>query len=72
MARHYMDDCERDIRECPECGGTFTREDMTFTRDCQGIPFRLVCWECYDRIMSNAGYDGEYYTSEDECLDYDY
>ena len=58
-------------RMCPVCGKEFDREDMTFTRDCYGIPYRLVCWDCYDEIM-NHGYDGQYYTEADECLDYDY
>ena len=28
--------------ECPVCKGEFLREDMTFTRDCHGITFRLA------------------------------
>lgn len=58
-------------RICPVCGKEFDREDMEFTRDCHGIPFRLVCFNCYDKLMEN-GYDGEYYTEADECLDIDY
>lgn len=58
---------------CPECGKEFNRSDMLFTHDCHGIPMRLVCWECHEKIMSNdPGYDGEYYDEADECLDYDY
>lgn len=34
-----------DIRTCPVCGHTVQRSDMQFTRDCNGIPFRLVCWD---------------------------
>lgn len=60
-----------DKRICPVCGKEVERTDMNFTRDCHGIPFRLVCWECYETLMEN-GYDGEYYTEADECLDYDY
>lgn len=52
---------ERDIRTCPVCEHEVDREDMYFTKDCHGIPFRLVCDRCYQRIMSK-GYDGEYYT----------
>lgn len=33
---------------CPVCGKEFHREDMHFTRDCHGITFRLVCFDCYD------------------------
>ena len=58
-------------RICPVCGKEVDRDEMEFTRDCHGIPFRLVCWDCYCKIM-NEGYDGQYYTSADECLDYDY
>ena len=61
-----------DTRRCPVCGQEHPREDMTFTYDCHGIPFRLVCYGCYTKIMDTKGYDGEYYTEADECIDYDY
>lgn len=61
----------KDIRICECCGKEVDRNDMNFTVDCHGIPYRLVCYECWERIMAN-GYDGEYYTEADECLDYDY
>lgn len=57
--------------ECPVCGKRFARDGMTFTHDCHGIPFRLVCLDCYERAMSK-GYDGEYYTEADEQIDEDY
>lgn len=60
-----------DLRMCPVCNKEVERVDMYFTRDCHGIPFRLVCWDCYDKLMAK-GYDGQYYTEADECLDYDY
>lgn len=60
-----------DIRKCPVCGKKVERSDMNFTKDCHGIPFRLVCWDCYGKLMEK-GYDGQYYTEADECLDYDY
>jgi len=60
-----------DKRVCPVCEKETERADMYFTRDCQGIPFRLVCWKCYDKLMSR-GYDGQYYTEADECIDYNY
>ena len=44
---------------------------MMETYDCHGIPFRYVCPDCYDKAMEK-GYDGEYYTEADECIDYDY
>lgn len=52
-----------DIRTCPVCRHPVKRSDMQFTRDCNGIPFRLVCWDCYDQLMAK-GYDGEYYVME--------
>ena len=61
-----------DKRICPVCGKEEERTEMIFTRDCHGIPFRLVCWECEEKIIAEKGYDGEYYTEADECLDYDY
>lgn len=44
---------------------------MIFTRDCHGITFRLVCFDCYDKVMRN-GYDGAYYSEADECIEEDY
>lgn len=56
---------------CRNCEKEFAREDMDFTRDCQGITYRLVCHKCYDLLMAK-GYDGEYYDERDENLDDDY
>lgn len=64
-------DEERDTKTCPVCGKAVAREDMEFTRDCHGIIFRLVCFECYEKLMED-GCDGEYYSELDECIDYDY
>ena len=66
-----MQEVEMDIRICPNCGKEVERNDMDFTYDCHGIPFRLVCMDCYQKLMEN-GYDGEYYTEADECIDEDY
>lgn len=60
-----------DPRICPVCNREVERADMEFTRDCHGITYRLVCYDCYDKLMAK-GYDGAYYTEADECLDYDY
>ena len=40
--------------ECPVCKGEFLREDMTFTRDCHGITFRLVCFAATKRSWQKA------------------
>lgn len=58
--------------KCMCCEKEVPREDMQWTHDCHGIAFRKVCLDCYDRIMEEKGYDGEYYTEADECIDYDY
>lgn len=58
-------------RICESCGKEVNRSEMEFTRDCHGIAFRLVCFRCWDKLMEE-GYDGEYYSEADECIDYDY
>lgn len=60
-----------DIRTCPVCSKETDRNNMAFTHDCYGIPFRLVCFDCYDKLMAK-GYDGQHYTAADENIDYDY
>lgn len=54
-----------DFRYCPVCAKKVKRSDMAFTYDCHGIPMRLVCLDCHDKIMWSKGYDGEYYTEAD-------
>lgn len=58
-------------RICNYCNEEFDREEMRFTRDCHGIPFRLVCQKCYHKLMAK-GYDGAYYTEADEQIEADY
>lgn len=62
---------EVQIRRCDICEKEFPRDEMNFTHDCHGIPFRMACPTCYERAMAK-GYDGERYTEADECLDEDY
>lgn len=62
---------DQDLRICPVCEREVERNDMSFTRDCHGITYRLVCNSCYLKLMAK-GYDGEYYNESDECIDYDY
>ena len=61
-----------DKRICPVCNKEYPRSEMTFSRDCNGIPYRLLCFDCTNKIYEEKGYDGEYYTEADECLSYDY
>lgn len=62
---------ERLKRTCPTCEKEVYADEMCFTKDCHGIPFRKVCHICYMKIMEK-GYDGEYYTEADEQIDEDY
>ena len=62
---------EKDIRICPVCENETKRSDMYFTYDCHGIPFRLLCEKCYTKTMAK-GYDGQYYTELDECIEPDW
>lgn len=59
------------VHTCQKCGKEFKRVDMLWSVDCHGIPFRLLCDKCYRKAMMK-GYDGEYYTEADECIDNDY
>ena len=43
---------------CPVCGKASQREDMIFTRDCHGITFRLVCFDCYDKVSKSCRLSG--------------
>lgn len=72
MGRKYLKTYEPMSLECSFCGKTVPRDETLFTRDCNGIPFRRVCCNCWEEIMGELGFDGEYYTAADECLDYDY
>jgi len=65
------DDCPLLYTDCPNCGKHVLKVDMQFTYDCHGIPYRHVCLDCWDKLMAK-GYDGEYYTEADECIDWDY
>lgn len=58
-------------RICSFCEKETNRENMQFTRDCHGITYRLVCFDCYD-ILMEKGYDGAYYNEADENLEYDW
>lgn len=63
---------DEDLRVCSECEKKVPRSEMSWTYDCQGIAYRLLCNECWEKAMATNGYDGEYYNESDECLDYDY
>lgn len=69
LCEHMTED---NMDVCPECGCIVDCADMLWTHDCHGIPLRKLCIDCHNDIMESKGYDGEYYTDADECLDYDY
>ena len=59
-----------ETKTCACCGEEYKRGDMEFTRDCYGIPYRLVCHDCWNKLMED-GYDGQrYYDGVDEYVDY--
>ena len=66
-------DTEKDeeLMKCPVCENYFKRNEMLFSFDCHGIPFRLICKACNTRIIVETGYDGEYYTELDEQIEPD-
>lgn len=57
-------------RWCDECGNEFHRDEMRWSHDCHGIPFRHLCPDCYENEM-RAGYDGQYYDHMDETIEPD-
>lgn len=50
-----MFDNEKDIRECRECGNEIERREMTFVRDRYGIPYKLVCDSCVEKVEREIG-----------------
>ena len=70
LSKHFSksEDDVNEMKRCPICCKKVFRSNMNYTRDCHGITFRLVCSRCYPKIMQN-GYDGEYYTEEDEQIE---
>ncbi len=57
---------------CPVCNKEYSRDEMLYSYDCHGIPYRLICYGCNEMIIDQIGYDGEYYTELDEQIDDDY
>ena len=58
-------------KTCPVCRQVYNREDMLYTKDCHGIVLRLVCYQCYEKLMMR-GFDGEFYSEIDEQIEEDY
>jgi uncharacterized CHY-type Zn-finger protein len=44
-----MIDCY-ELRECHECHNEVTRGDLRWVKDRYGIPFKLVCYDCHDKV----------------------
>ena len=68
-----VSELEENEMTCPECGRTVNRSYMDYTRDCYGITMRLLCNQCYKKVMAK-GYDGRYYNANeiDEDLEPDF
>lgn len=56
---------------CQCCQEQKDREEMEWTYDRYGTPFKLVCWDCYDKVdkeikayMYDKSYAGEDYYEE--------
>lgn len=71
MNRLYYEDGDY-ICKCPKCDHECKESEMCRSYDCHGIPYRLVCANCYEQILNGNGYDGEYYDEWEENLDEDY
>lgn len=66
MERLILEQPGKDWRVCCNCKSVVERSEMLYTKDCHGITMRLVCYPCYESVMSK-GYDGVYYEEpEDE------
>ena len=70
LENDYCGDSKLNLKQCACCEGVFERNDMDFTRDCYGITYRLVCLNCWEKLMEK-GYDGQMYNEFDENI-YDY
>lgn len=64
----YYHNDEETMYECPVCRIMHKREEMRYSHDCHGITYRLLCYDCYAKIMDEGGYDGEYYDCTDENI----
>ena len=60
----WCDDVCVELSQCAECGMFYHRNFMTYTKDCHGIPFRRVCYDCKEVVMRTKPFDGEYYNEE--------
>ena len=64
--------CKTKIKYIESIKGTLDDEQddcvAVMSTDCHGIPFRTICVDCYDKVMDEKGYDGEYYTELDENI----
>lgn len=47
---------ENKIRICQSCGAEVKQSEMSYTRDPDGLQYRLVCSKCYDELMK-SGHD---------------
>lgn len=50
-----MYDNEKDIRECLECNKEVERKEMIYVRDRYGIPYKLLCDNCVEKVEREIG-----------------
>lgn len=67
MARH--------LHYCIGCGEMFEKEDMDWLTDAYGIPFKYLCFDCYDKMhdeVKNNHYKEDNNLSYEEMYGEDY
>ena len=46
----------KDPRECPNCKKEVERSEMLWVKDRYGIPFKLVCEDCFDAVEESISH----------------
>lgn len=47
---------EKELRECPHCRELVSEDDLTWVHDRYGVPYKKVCWECYEEVDKEIGH----------------
>lgn len=63
---------EIEVRECPECHKLVLKTDLVLVKDRYGIPYKYVCYDCYEDVHEellkwqfDSSDAGEYLEEED-------
>lgn len=64
-----QNDADFDIDFCPECQKEVTRSSKAWTLDRYRIPYKKVCYDCFDKVQEEI--DDYIFHPDDagECLD---